>query len=118
MEATRTYWLSFSDGRRPEGDQFLGVVVVDVDSEVLADTPPLPAHIIDPEARWLAAAIRETWRAKVNPGGGVLSHRLDDLPSFSTVHAVYPRLTLLSRADIAAYDERVQAVEDVHTKPR
>ena len=46
------WWLSFCDERRPRGDRFLGVCIVQGDE--------------------LADAIQEAWRLGCNPGGEVL----------------------------------------------
>jgi len=106
----RTYWLSFTDRDRPRGQQFLGVVVVDVSeadrAEALATwnqthDQPMGDRIDGP---WIAAAMRACWRAGVNPGGAVASWRLDDHPDFASYSARYPRLQLLSRAEIAALE--------------
>lgn len=106
--ATRTYWLSFTDSERSRGQQFLGVVIVDVtDADVLdaivAWMRTHTASMADPiEGPWLAGAIRQCWKAGVNPGGEVASMRMDDHPDFGTYGPRYPRLQRLSRAEIAA----------------
>lgn len=100
----RTYWLSFADSRRPPGEQFLGVIVVDVTDTEAAQTLALqPGKEFTVEGAWLSAAIRATWRAQVNLGGEVLSGRIDGRPEA----ALFPRLTLLSRAQIDAIDNHV-----------
>jgi hypothetical protein len=108
-EVMRTYWLSFCDDQRPQGQQFLGVVIVDV-SEVDAagalltwdatHATPMADRVDGP---WLAAAMRACWRAGVNPGGEVASRRIDDAPGFPRMSPRYPRLQLLSRDEIAAF---------------
>ena len=104
MSETRTYWLSFCDGNLPQGQQFLGAVVVDVDraaaDEALAARPAMGDPV---EGPWLVAAIRAAWQAGVNPGGEVASVRIDGNPQA----ALYPRLTLLSRSDIEALEPTV-----------
>lgn len=98
---TRTYWLSFCDTDRPPGDQFLGVVVVDVTAEEALAALAIRPDMGDREhGPWIAGAIRGAWRAQVNPGGCVASVRIDGDPRA----AGYPRLTLLNRADVAALE--------------
>lgn len=106
----RTYWLSFCDDRRPPGQQFLGVVIVDVSDVDAAGAlltwdathaAPMADRVNGP---WLAAAMRACWRAGVNPGGEVASARIDDTPEFASQGPRYPRLRLLSRAEIAALE--------------
>jgi hypothetical protein len=85
---TQTWWLSFCDGDRPAGQQFLGVVIVDVDEadvgrsegaanalRALHGLPPLT----DLDEQRMAAAVWKTHRLRINPGGAVLAHRIDDL---------------------------------------
>jgi hypothetical protein len=52
------WWLSFADGQRPEGDQFLGVVIV--------------------RAEGFMHAVQQTHRAGTNPGGEVQAFPLPD----------------------------------------
>lgn len=98
---TRTYWLSFCDDDRPRGDQFLGVVVVDVTADDAAIALAMHPSMHDQEnGPWVVAASLAAWHAKVNPGGSVASVRIDG----DARSAGYPRLTLLSRADVAALE--------------
>lgn len=55
-----TWWLSFADGTRPKGDQFLGVAVV--------------------KANGLMSAIMETHVRGINPGGGISGSVVLDVP--------------------------------------
>ena len=73
-----TYWLSFTDADRSEGQQFLGVIVT--------------------RAWSLKAAITWTHVLGINPGGGVLSIQLDQ--SESDQVRQLPRDQLLSRAQL------------------
>lgn len=111
---TRTYWLSFCDSDRPTGQQFLGVVVIDVTK---ADVDAAAGFLAkrraefhlppaDDEARWLAGAIRKAHVLGCNPGGEVASHRLDDLPDFAKHGPRYPRGKLLSKAEIEALEPK------------
>lgn len=69
---TRTFWLSFVDETRPEGDRFLGVCVVDVTDEDAARAKEFQARRFPgalPGAEWLGAAIRKSHAIGCNPGG-------------------------------------------------
>lgn len=82
-----TWWLSFADGTLPEGEQFLGVVLVD-------DCPGL-AH----------ARMRMVGCGVPSPGGEVRGFGFDPAegpPDQVAALARLPRLTLLSKADLEA----------------
>jgi len=103
----RTYWLSFCDSDRPTGQQFLGAVVVDVtEADAQLALQLFPTMHDQQEGPWIAAAVRACWKARVNPGGEVASLRVDDAPEFARRSPHYPRLQLLSRADVDALDAR------------
>src|SRR3974390_101678 len=55
------FWLSFSDPDAPRGKRFLGVAIVDMDTEASA-----------------VEIIRHTWKLGINPGGAVAITQLDD----------------------------------------
>lgn len=101
----QTWWLSFCDGDRPQGEQFLGVAIVDV-TQAEADAAKVeidlrfPQH--QPGAEWIAAASRKAWAMGCNPGGQVRSMRIDDAPRFPDMNAACPRNQLLSHADLTA----------------
>lgn len=110
---TQTWWLSFVDPDRPEGEQFLGAVVVDVDEADVALAEPAATAIrashglpplSEPRDQWMAAAIGKASRLHVNPGGEVASLRLDAIPGFATECPPYPRNQILSRAEIEKLD--------------
>lgn len=80
MTTTKTFWLSFCDGSRPKGQQFLGVSVVDVTEEEAVD-----AALERPYGdRWVVAACKKAWAMECNPGGSMMSAEmtsdLDKLP--------------------------------------
>jgi hypothetical protein len=113
---TRTYWLSFCDDARPRGSQFLGALVVDVtDADAKTAHKHLRRQRLRPsgDAAWIGAAVRAAWKAGVNPGGNVACTRLDETAPPSAL-ALYPRLTLLSKADCAAIDAKILAGESVN----
>jgi hypothetical protein len=107
----QTWWLSFCDPDRPEGQQFLGVVVVDVDEMDVARAEPAAtairaAHglppLSDPADQWMSGAIGKTYRLKMNPGGAVAAVRVDDVAPPEELAAV-PRDRLLQQAEIAPW---------------
>ena len=55
------FWLSFSDPDAPRGKRFLGVAIVDMDTDASA-----------------VEIIRHTWKLGINPGGAVAISQLDD----------------------------------------
>jgi hypothetical protein len=119
----QTWWLSFCDSDKPKGQQFLGVIVVDVDEPDVARAEPAATAIrgshglpplSDPGDQWMAAAIDKTHRLKVNPGGAVASVRLDTHPEFAKYSARYPRGVLLSRADLDAIDAAIRDAGGTH----
>jgi hypothetical protein len=97
----RTYWLSFCDTDAPEGQQFKGVCIVDVtvaqkdEAELFVTMTWGPR---DEDAYWLGAAITQSKEQGCNPGGEVMSLRIDDHPNFGTVEC--PRNRLLSKSDL------------------
>lgn len=80
---TQTFWLSFCDGDRPVGQQFLGVCVIDVNEEEAAAILPkmlLRFPMAQENAEWIAAATRKAHEHKCNPGGQVLTFDITGLP--------------------------------------
>jgi hypothetical protein len=55
------FWLSFSDPDAPRGKRFLGVAIVDMDTDASA-----------------VEIIRHTRKLGINPGGAVAITQLDD----------------------------------------
>ena len=96
----RTLWLSFCDLDRPKGEQFLGVIVVDVTRDMAdAALEAMPWMFDKDDGPWLCAAAKACWDAGVNPGGEVMSMQLPD------GGPRYPLLTLLDKATIDAIDK-------------
>jgi hypothetical protein len=84
---TLTWWLSFADGKRPKGEQFLGVVIVD------------GCHGI------VHARMEMTFHGVSSPGGEIQGFGFDPTmgpPDQVTALAKLPRLTLLSKDDLEA----------------
>lgn len=61
MMTRQLWWLSFADGARPQGQQFLGVAIVPADDMI--------------------AAVRLTHRLGINPGGEVRGGPLCTIPA-------------------------------------
>jgi hypothetical protein len=102
----KTYWLSFTDDRRPAGDQFQGVAIVEVtEAEAAVALEVMQARFPRAEegAEWIAAAIRRAWMTGCNPGGQVQSVEIP--PEEGTD---LPRHQLLSRETLKA----LGAIED------
>jgi hypothetical protein len=123
---TQTWWLSFCDSDRPTGQQFLGVVVVDIDETDVLQAAPFATAIrashglgplTDPSDLWMAAAITKTHRLQCNPRGEVASVRIDDRPDFATFGARYPRNRVLSWADIEALEPSEAEIEALGSAP-
>ena len=55
------FWLSFCDENKPEGEQFLGVCIVE-----------------SPAALDIGGAVAEAWRLGINPGGQVMSFEIPE----------------------------------------
>lgn len=115
---TQTWWLSFCDPDRPTGQQFLGVVVLDVDEADVAASEHITtairaSHGLPPldeaDDRWLAGAVHKSHRLHVNPGGEVACARLDDVPGFAIHGPRYPRGVLLSKAEVEVIDAAIAA---------
>lgn len=92
----KTFWLSFCDGNRPKGQQFLGVAVIDVtDDEAHEAFEDLLDRFPNAQdgAEWIAAAARKAHRLGCNPGGEVASIEMPrEWPDFETC----PRHELLT----------------------
>jgi len=109
----RTFWLSFCDGDRPTGEQFLGVAVVDVSDDqataALEDIKTRFTHA-QPGAEWLGAAMREAWRLGCNPGGEVQSM---ELPQDDPRLVMVPRGRLMQKPELEDLERRLtEAVTD------
>jgi len=111
----RTYWLSFTGPHKPQGEQFLGVVVVDVqESEAQAALKMRPAMYDKIHGPWVGAALRSAHISGCNPGGEVSSWRVDDAPPERLKR--YPRLRLLSRVELGQIEVELEQIENPTTK--
>ena len=76
------WWMSFADSDRPDGEQFLGVALV--------------------EASSLSEAMTRSWLTKCNPGGEVQSVEIPPLellpPERQKALTLAPRDTLMDKA--------------------
>lgn len=101
---TKTFWLSFCDPQKPEGDRFLGVVVVDVEQreadEALVRVQQLFPHA-QADAEWIAAASSKAHREGCNPGGEMAAI---ELPPDDPHTTRCPRNTLLTKNVLVELD--------------
>jgi hypothetical protein len=100
---TRRFWLSFVDPARPEGEQFLGVCIVEVTEAEAADAKAIidrqfPQHAEG--AEWIAAATRKAWAMGCNPGGEVATADITDATPPEGV--TLPLDRMLQRAELQA----------------
>jgi hypothetical protein len=102
---TRTYWLSFCDTKAPEGEQFSGVAIVDVDE---ADMDEAMLEVLlrfgprDDDAYWIAAAVRKAHEMGCNPGGEVQTMRIDEALRERADPPLCPRNRLLQKPELMA----------------
>jgi hypothetical protein len=100
----KVFWLSFCDGDKPKGQQFLGACLVEVtDVEATASLAVITEVFprAKPGAEWVAAASRKAHRLKCNPGGEMLSFEIPlDHPNI----AHFPFGVLMDRPTIARLD--------------
>jgi len=98
---TRTFWLLFADDEPPEGKGFLGVCVVDVTAGDAATAKQVIARRFpnaQPDAEWIAAAIRHAWAHGCNPGGEIATYDITGQAQAETV----PRNRLLQKDELLA----------------
>lgn len=109
----RTFWLSFCDGKRPAGEQFLGACLVDV-TQAEASQALIEIAFSFPDAlhgsEWVAAATRKAHREGCNPGGEIASADVTDGPP--EMLSLYPRNRLMSKAELEAIAP-VMAMDEV-----
>jgi hypothetical protein len=77
------YWMSFCDPAKPKGEQFMGVALVEAETE--------------------AGMMTQSWLTGCNPGGEIqfVEIPVEDLPNDRRVLlAKAPRHTLMSKADL------------------
>jgi hypothetical protein len=84
----QTFWLSFCDRELPEGSQFLGACVVEVEDGGRID-----------------AAANEARKLGINPGGEVLGFVVD--PETAKIFPARWRNKLLNKDDCAEMDEEI-----------
>lgn len=106
----KTFWLSFCDNDKPNGEQFLGACVVDVSEEQANDALTdidvrFPNHADG--AEWIGAAIKAAWELGCNPGGEMASFEMTDAPA--KWHEAYKRGVLMSKSEIETIDAALEA---------
>lgn len=102
----RIFWLSFCDADLPEGSQFLGACIIDVtaaEADEAAIDVLLRFPLAEPDAEWLAAAIKKTHALGCNPGGEVASAEFTECPYLSR----YRLGILMDRATIEHIDAEI-----------
>ncbi len=116
---TQTFWLSFADGQRPEGQQNLGVAIVDVRPEdadegeararALRRANGIVTGVMLDADRYTAGAVYVSHLMGCNPGGDVQIMRIDHAPGFADRDALgkLPRNRLMSEAEL----RRVGAID-------
>lgn len=97
----RTFWMSFADPDKPEGQRFLGVSIVEVSEEEASDSRAElavshPKHL--PGAEWIAAAARVAWVMGCNPGGEIGAAEIP--PEHLAKFADAPRFRLMQKPEL------------------
>jgi len=108
MSETKTFWLSFCDGERPKGEQFLGGCLVDVTEDDAAEALLFIQQQFpnaQPGSEWIGAASRKAHQLGCNPGGEMVSIEIpQDHPNLTR----YPHGVLMDRATIERIDAEIE----------
>ncbi len=111
----KVFWLSFCDGKRPKGQQFLGACVIEVTAEEAFEAAievALRFPLAQEGAEWIAAATKKAWALGCNPGGEIATAEMPpDHPNLSR----YQFGVLMDRATIEGIDRAVEASEKPST---
>jgi len=103
-EGRKVFWLSFCDGARHKGQQFLGACIVEVtaaEADEAAIDVMLMFPLAQPGAEWIAAASRKAHRLGCNPGGEMASMEIEpDHPNLER----YEFGVLMDRATVERID--------------
>ena len=109
VQFRKVFWLSFCDGDKPKGEQFLGACVIEVTAEE-ADEAAVDVMLrfpfAQPGSEWLAAATRKAHRHGCNPGGEVASMEVD--PSNPRLSR-YVYGVLMDRATVESIDRELES---------
>jgi hypothetical protein len=105
----KVFWLSFCDAARPKGQQFLGACLVDV-TAAEADAAAVDVlrrfPFAEPDAEWIAAAVKKAHRLGCNPGGEVATKEMPpDHPNL----ARYQFGVLMDRPTVTRIDREIAA---------
>jgi len=107
----KMFWMSFCDGERPKGRQFLGACLIEVTAEE-AEAAHLDLMLrfpfAQPDAEWIAAAAANAHRLGCNPGGEVATW---EMPVGHPYLARYQFGVLMDRATIERIDAEIAAAE-------
>ena len=105
----RTFWLSFCDGSKPKGSQFLGACIVDVSDQDAREALGIIALKFPnamPDSEWVGAASRKAHTLGCNPGGEMMSVEIDaDNPNLSR----YTKGVLMDKSTVERLDENALA---------
>ena len=107
----KIYWLSFCDGDKPKGEQFLGACLVEVSQEeadLAAVCVAIEFPYAEPGSEWIGAASRKAHQMGCNPGGEMASI---ELPADHPNLRYFAKHVLMSREAIERIDEQIEADE-------
>ncbi len=108
-EGSKLFWLSFCDGDKPNGSQFLGACIVEVtatEADEMKFEIMLRFPMAQPDAEWIGAASRKAHALGCNPGGEMASVEIEpDNPML----VFYKRGVLMDRPTIEAIDAQIEA---------
>lgn len=103
-EGTKVFWLSFCDGKRPKGSQFLGACLISVTASEADDAAIdvlLRFPLAQPDSEWIAAATTKAHLLGCNPGGQIAFMEIDPEHPYL---ARYPFNVLMDRATIESLE--------------
>lgn len=106
--AAKIFWMSFCDGDRPEGQQFLGACIISVSAAEAEDCMVdmlLRFPFAQPDAEWIAAATKKAWALGCNPGGEIATH---EIPPDHPMLAHYTQGILMDRETIERIDAEIE----------
>jgi hypothetical protein len=110
-EGSKVFWLSFCDGTRPKGEQFLGVCLIEVSAAEADDAAVdvmLRFPLAQPGSEWLAAATRKAHQLGCNPGGEVACQ---EMPVGHPNLSRYQFGVLMDRATCERIDREIELAE-------
>ena len=85
------FWLSFCDGKKEKGKQFIGVILI--------------------EAEDFISAIKKTHKLKINPGGEVQGFELEKIPHFEEL-----KNRLVDKKELEIYFDDLITTEELENE--